>query len=448
MKVIVVGGGISGIAASYYLQAAGVESTIVEAGGRLGGRLSFGRLGERSISFGGKNIGSRYTEFRNFCTSFGVDDFEYFGINTSRVENGRLVSFDRRKRWTALYRLLSSNRPRDLWRFFRLAQRVRRHPPDGFADSPFFHQLAARRGNPMLKEIFGARFCRDWIRPMVVRMNGAESDEAYLSSFGSNLRVVLDSYDQLSSGMERLIEKFAATTRVMLNTRAQALDVEGSRVRGCVVKNERGQERRFFADAVCVALPAPLAAALVQPHAGDLAALLRQVRYFPVHVIVAQYKREIFRPEIRAVIFDESSVLSNAGAYGTGDLGTVRYTFSGRVARRLLAEGVDDGELLTRAEQTLNPYVPVGKSDRTLAVSRTFDPGLCAFTMDTRGLNRRLDSQASLGGVFFTGDYRKGASIEACFVAARECAGRMASAARREGEVFGDALSLVPRVEG
>jgi oxygen-dependent protoporphyrinogen oxidase len=428
MKAVVVGGGISGIAASYYLQAAGVETTIVEAGGRLGGRLSFADLGNRSISLGGKNIGRRYKEFRGFCKSFDVDDFEYFGINTSRAENGRLISFDRRKRWLALYRLLSSNQPLDLWRFFQLSRQAGRGEADGFADSPYFHRLAEQRANPRLSEVFGSRFCRQWIRPIVVRMNGAECDEAYVSTFGSNLRVALDSYDQLSSGMETVVERFAANTRVVLKTRAQDLDVVGHRVRGVVVVCEDGREQHLPADVVCVALPAPLAAALVKRVAGDIAGCLEEVRYFPVHCIVAQYRRPIFKPEIRAVIFDDRSALSNAGAYGATDLGTIRYTFSGRVARGLIAENLPAEELLTRAETILNAYVLVQSADRVQFVSRTFDPGLCAFAADTQALNRKLD-QLPLEGVFFTGDYRKGASIEACFVAAKECAARIMSAA-------------------
>jgi oxygen-dependent protoporphyrinogen oxidase len=70
----------------------------------------------------------------------------------------------------------------------------------------------------------------------------------------------------------------------------------------------------------------------------------------------------------------------------------------------------------------------VQSADRVQFVSRTFDPGLCAFAADTQALNRKLD-QLPLEGVFFTGDYRKGASIEACFVAAKECAARIMSAA-------------------
>ncbi|MCW7541685.1 FAD-dependent oxidoreductase [Aquabacterium sp. A7-Y] len=429
MKAIVVGGGISGIAASYYLREAGADVTLIEAGRQLGGRLAFARLGDRPISLGGKNIGSRYTEFRKFCRALGVDDFEYFGINTSRVVNGRLVAFDQRKGWRALYQLLASNAPRDLWRFFRFAQRIRRHPDDGFADSPFFHAVSARHDRPVLRDLFGARFCRDWIRPMVVRMNGAESDEVYLSTFGSNLRVALDSYDQLSSGMERLIEAFATTVSVRLNTRVRALEVEDRRVRGVIVDDAGGHSQRLAADAVCVALPAPFAAELAQPHAAELAARLAQVRYFPVHVIVAHYRRPVFRPEIRAVLFDESHALSNAGAYGANDLATVRYTFSGRAARPLIVQRIDNEALISLAEQTLSPYMPVDRRDRLHVTAHTFDPGLCAFAPDIEALNRALDTQSALAGAVFTGDYRKGASMEACFVAARACTARLAAGA-------------------
>lgn len=427
MKVLVIGGGISGIAISHYLQRAGIGTTLVEAGPRLGGRLGFGSLGERAISFGGKNIGTRYTEFRKFCHGLGVDDFEYFGINTSRVENGTLVSIDRKQPLRTLYNMVSTSRPRDLWRFARLARRVKQFPDDGFADSPFFREAAEALGGPVLAEVFGERICQQLIRPMVVRMNGAEADEIYLSSFGSNLRVLLDSYDQLTSGMEGLIAKFAARSDILLNASVRSLRVEKRRVCGVRVEHgDGGRQQELSVDAVCVALPAPTAAQLVRPCAGALAALLCKVRYFPMHVIVAQYSREIFSPAIRAVVFGENSVVSNAGAYGATDLGTVRYTFSGRRARHLIAEGATDDRLLALAEDNLNGHIAVSSKERVHIASRRFDPGLCAFSTDTRSLNDKIDSQEELGGIFFTGDYRKGASIEACFVAAKQCAEKVA----------------------
>src|SRR5258706_9231111 len=63
---VVVGGGVSGMAASYFLQQHGFDSEIIEKDGALGGRMGTLQLGERWIDFGGKNVGKGYKLFRQF----------------------------------------------------------------------------------------------------------------------------------------------------------------------------------------------------------------------------------------------------------------------------------------------------------------------------------------------------------------------------------------------
>ncbi len=46
-------------------------------------------------------------------------------------------------------------------------------------------------------DVFGDKFCNDILRPIVVRMNGAEPEETYIENLGSNLRMLKDSYEQL-----------------------------------------------------------------------------------------------------------------------------------------------------------------------------------------------------------------------------------------------------------
>jgi oxygen-dependent protoporphyrinogen oxidase len=426
MNALVIGGGVSGMAAAHYLRRQGVRVTLIEAAPRLGGRLGLGTIEGRSVSFGGKNVGTRYAEFRRFCAELGVDDFEYFGISTARVRQQAIVTINSKRRLSALLDLFRHHKLRDLVRFILLALSVKRHPDRGYADADYFQRLSRRKGQPRLHQYFSGHFCREMIRPMVVRMNGAEPDEILLASLGSNLRVLLDSYDQLGSGMERLTAAFAERFHVVCSSRATELSVREGRVDGVVVCDADGREWTMSADIVVVALPAPQAAALVTKHATQAAAALRRVRYFPVKVIVAEYSRPIFATDFRALLFDEGEALSNAGAYGADDLATVRYTFSGRAARNLLATRVDDLYLLEHAESLLNAYVPVSAAERVRFGTRLFEPGLCAFSDDTPALRRALEEELELKGLYFTGDYCKGASIEACFVAARECAERAA----------------------
>src|SRR5262249_48715160 len=125
------------------------------------------------------------------------------------------------------------------------------------------------------------------------------------------------------------------------------------------------------------------------------------------------------------IVFDEHEPVSNAGAYGVNDLHLVRYTFSGRAARRLLADGTSTESLLAHGEAALNRYLHVNARQRRHFVARRFPLGLCAYTPFHASFLADLAQQRRhLRGLYLTGDYIQGASIEACFRAARDCVGQ------------------------
>jgi len=103
---LIVGGGASGLAAAFFLKQRGLESVVIERDNTLGGRMGTVSLGDRSIDCGGKNIGKRYTLFREFAASLGTHAFEYFGLNSSQVIDGRVTTFEASSRWDS-----SSKRP-------------------------------------------------------------------------------------------------------------------------------------------------------------------------------------------------------------------------------------------------------------------------------------------------------------------------------------------------
>ncbi len=420
--VAIVGGGISGIAISYWLRRRGIASEILEQSDSLGGRIGSCRLGERLLDFGGKNIGRRYRRFREFTAACGDNPYEYFGINSSQVRDGRIVTFDSQRRWSSLLELARRCSRRDLFRFGRLCLAVRRNEENGYLGSRYFDALAERWNDPPVGSHFGDEFCRRLVRPMSVRMNGAEPDEIHLGNFGSNLRMVLDSYDQLTLGMQRVLEQFEQTATIRLGTRVESLLLRAGRVAGLRVTGPTGVAEERFYDRVVLATPAAVSARIVAP-AARLAELLGRVRYFPVALILAEYARDIFTPQVRALVFGEEEPLSNAGSYGIHDLNIVRYTFSGRTARQVLCGEVDLEALLRLGEERLNRHIPVDRRERLRFVGRHFKLGLCAYTRHYRrfagGLREEL---RTLPGLYLCGDYLCGASIEACFRAAEQCA--------------------------
>lgn len=427
--IAVVGGGWCGIAMTWSLRERGCETVLIDEAERLGGRSAPGPvLGGREITFGGKNIGRRYDRFRAFASAMGDPEYEPFGINSSRVEHGRVKTVDSERRLRSMLQLLSAIGPQDMTRVLRAALAVRRDPTARYLGSPAFDRLAERHDDPPLDRWFGERAQSVLIRPMTVRMNGAEPEEVNLGSFGSNVGGAMETYDQLRNGFAPILDAFAATGPCELRTTVEALSVEDGRVTGVRVRRADGrvEERRYTA--VVVAVPAHEAASLLKPHLPDIARDLRPVRYFPAAVVIAQYDRPIFPSAVRALLFPSGSPVSNAGAYGISDRHIVRYTFSGRASREHIGDDFDPEALLADAERRLASVIPISAGERRGFVAQRWERALCAYSSHhSRRLERVFAGVRRLAGLHLTGDYVRGGTIESCFRAAEECADAVAA---------------------
>jgi oxygen-dependent protoporphyrinogen oxidase len=417
----VVGGGVSGMATAFQLASLGHSVELLERDERIGGRCRPALLGAREITFGGKNIGRRYELFRHFTAAMGDHPYEYFGINSARVENGRIRTFDSTKRLRSLLGLGSRMTPRDAVRFARAGMLARRDGENRYLGSPAFASLGGSR-DPLLREWFSERCCRAILRPITVRMNGAEPDEAHLGNFGTNIGMLLDSYDQLTHGIGPVLERFAASHRVSTRAEVTGLVVEEGEVRGLRVRDASGETETRRYDGVVLATPAGPAADLVREHNSYLAADLTAVRYFPAAVAVVSYDRPVFSHEVRALVFGPDAPLSNAGVYGIDDRETVRYTFSGRSARAHI-DSAEPEELVGLAEELLGRYVSLGGARRIEVAFQRWPRAYCAYLPHhAEFLARVRRGTARVPGLGLAGDYMRGASIEACFRSAREAA--------------------------
>jgi protoporphyrinogen/coproporphyrinogen III oxidase len=424
---IIVGGGASGLASAFFLKQRGIDSVIVERDGTLGGRMGTVRLGDRDLDCGGKNIGRQYRLFRQFAASLGSHPMEHFGLNSSQAVNGRIRTFDGGARWRTMARLASGLSANDMVRFGRLVWRVKRDEATGYLGTEWSRRLSDSYDDLPVNRYFSPEFCERIIRPMTVRMNGAEPAEIYMGTLLSNVRMILDSYEQFTHGLAPLLNACVGAYDVRLNTTVQELLVEGDRVTGVRVADAHGETRDLRGAGVILATPAPTAARLTASLLPGLADQLRSVAYYPVTLVLAEYDRPIFSSSVRAIVFDHWHALSNAGAYGINDLNVVRYTFSGRTARRLI-DTMDADALLHCAETTLSRYVAVERGWRRRVVVRRFNPGLCAYTPHhTTFLDRIIADARQIAGLYLTGDYVQGASIEACFRAASACVQQLAT---------------------
>jgi oxygen-dependent protoporphyrinogen oxidase len=416
--VAVIGGGWSGIAAGWNLQRAGASVTLYDDQDKLGGRSAGVPFGPRTLTAGGKNLGRKYENFRAFAKSLGCEDYEFHGINSSRAEGENVQTFDSTRRASSFFGALRRLPPRDTLRLLRFILFVRRRRENSFCGGRDFVRLAERAGNPFLSEYFGEVIKQIAIRPLTVRMNGAEPDEVPLECFGTHLGMLLDSFDQLTSGFEDLFGAFAEHVAVRNGTKVTGLTVESGRVTGLVAQEGSGGVFRAAHDAVVVALPAPAAADLLEPLSADLTAALRAINYFPAAVVLAEYDRPVFGEQVRARVFPADSPLSNAGAYGLNDRHIVRYTFSGRAYR---TADLDETGLLDLAEALLAKQIDLDSVTRVRAVSRSWIHAYCGYSPLHSKTIQRLDRALQyIDGIALTGDYLRGVSIEGCFRAAFE----------------------------
>ncbi|NTU92816.1 MAG: NAD(P)-binding protein [Chlorobiaceae bacterium] len=428
MRVAVIGSGISGIATAYFLRQKNIDVDLYESEGRIGGRIGSEQLLARRVDFGGKNIGRQYTLFREFVRACGNPELEYFGLNTSQIVNGRVVKINREgSKLFNLLRIFSLCGFEGVWRLDPQVRTILNDRSQGVIGSDYFIKISERYDHMTLANYLTRRCVNNLVRPITIRMNGAEPDECFPGNFGSNLALVLDSYDQLKHGMHGLLDSFRVMTapgslRVFESHRVTSVSAGSGSEQVMLGYVHRGVTGSAAYDRVVSAIPALRLAVLFDEQQPSVSALLRQIRYYPVAVAIVRYRRQVFKSDCRAMMFDNSVALSNAGAYGINDLDLVRYTFSGRVSRSTVSEFSAPEAVVGLGEEITAPFFNIRGNPREAFVYRYLPEGLCAYSSRHHLLLKNIDQELrKIPGFAATGDYRRGASIEACFRAAGEC---------------------------
>lgn len=428
-SIAIIGGGISGIAAAFFAGRQGLSVDLYEADQQLGGRIGCTDLDGRSVEFGGKNIGLRYRRFREFAQTLPNISFEEFGLNSSRAINGRVARFNkdgaRLRTLAQVWRMCGA---RGMLQLLPHTLAIKLNAEQGFLHSSYFDQRGRSGDLEPLSTHFTQTCTDNFIRTLTVRMNAAEPDECYIGNFGSNLGLVLDKYEQVVGGMRQVLGTFQNqfdTNNLLLGQPVTAIVPHGNGGVRIDSMGTHGTLSRDY-DHVVIAVPAHAASSLLAETSPELAKELQQVRYFPVAVLIARYQDDVFPARQRAMVFGADSPLSNAGAYGINDLNMVRYTFSGRTARNMINADTSAEDALMLAESRLAPHFNISDNSCDTYTYRYMRNGLCAYSAHHgERLDRMIELTPLHGGISLTGDYWRGASIEACFHASDDVLNRL-----------------------
>jgi monoamine oxidase len=301
--VVVVGAGLSGLAAAKALIEAGREVVVLEARDRVGGRLLNATLGGgTTVDVGGQWVGSDHTRVQRLAAELGIEIFPQF------VDGKNLVDVGGRRR---LYRgTIPRLGARVLWDVFLARRRLDRLASGVAVEEPWAASGAAELDRQTL-----AGWCADHVRTEMAReliglacrtVWGAEPDEL------SMLHVLF--YVSAAGGFDKLIDTEGGAQQDRLDGGAQRLplglaDALGDRLRLAMPVSKIAQGRQSIAivaasgeveaKQVVVALPPALSAKIEfdPPLPEGRRRLVQQLRPGRLTKCMALYERPFWRDD-------------------------------------------------------------------------------------------------------------------------------------------------------
>jgi protoporphyrinogen oxidase len=249
MKAIVVGAGLSGLAAAYKLQQAGWDVTVLEASDRAGGRCATLRRDGFVIDTGPEIIAGSYQRYLALVKAVGLEDQVVPSSPVvGSVRNGKVMDNDTTKplamaftpllSWSAKLRLA-----RGLRRVWNLASRLDAY---GMADHAE-HDHATVTAQDRSLELFGREVTDYLIDPLVRMIGGAGpgriSQLLMLGGLSSWSSALLN----LRGGLDTLPKAVAQRLRVEYRAKVARVDPVGS---GVLVRyaDAHGHEQTMQAD--------------------------------------------------------------------------------------------------------------------------------------------------------------------------------------------------------
>ncbi|MCQ4040748.1 protoporphyrinogen oxidase [Streptantibioticus rubrisoli] len=436
--VVVIGGGITGLAAAFDLHQA-CQVTVLEAAQTVGGKIASHSADGYTVDLGPNGFLDGSAELRRVVDELGLADRLLPAADQARdrfvLRGGRLQPLPSTAGAALTSALLPAYaKPRLLVE--PLVGRVegREETVHTFLARRFGRQAADLLGPLVVHGVSGGdprKISLDAAFPRIRELERQHRGLLTLALRGTP-RARLTSFRD--GGTRVLVDALAARLRDAIRTRSPVHRLERRDVGGWLVHTAHDEIR---ADHVLLAVPAPAAARLLQPHLPRAAQWLNAVRYAPIRVTALGYRRSSLATVPRGFGF-----LTAAGET-TRMFGTV-YSSSvfpdtapaDGVLLRVFAGGVEDPEL-TR----LPGEVVIERFHRDLAalLGLTEPPEFTHDHVWTEGIPQyelghqariqgALDELAGLPGLYAAGSAYHGVAVRDCVADAHRAAAEIRAA--------------------
>ncbi|RSS80604.1 protoporphyrinogen oxidase [Streptomyces sp. WAC06614] len=457
--VVVIGGGIAGLAAAHRLLGAGARVTVVEATTRLGGKLYAGELAGAPVDLGAESVLARRPEALELAEAVGLGaDLQPPATATARLwtrgvlrdmPRGHLMGVPADPAPLAASGILSAEG------LARIAADAELPPTEVGEDVAVGAYVAARMGRevvdrlvePLLGGVYAGDAYRISLRAAVPALYDAVRTHRTLGESVRSVQAAAAArttvtgaaatgsfFAGIAGGIGRLPLAVAdacraAGARILTGTPARELTrtADGWRI--------TAGEETLTADAVVVAVPAGPAARLLDPLAPAAATELRAVEYASMALVTLAFKRSelpaplaagdssgFLVPPVDGRTIKASTFSSNKWTWSAADPGLfLLRTSVGRHGDEAdLAR--DDADLVRASLADLGDAVGLAARPIASTVTR-WDGGLPQYPVGHLARVARIRAAvAAVPGLAVCGALYDGVGIPACIASARAAA--------------------------
>ena len=288
-KLVVVGGGITGLAAAYLAARAGVQVTVLEASTTVGGLLGTFEVGGNRLEWFYHHAFTHDAELRWLLKELGIEDRLEFRTGTMGVyRDAQVYRFNSPKDLLGFSPMRFPDKIRFALTSLYLARGAKWRENEGVPALDWFYKYAGRRATealwePLLRVKFGPYATQTPLAWMIGRLRQRVSSrrrgEEKLGYLRGSLHVVL----------EELLRAF-----VRMGVRVQTnIPVTGIEVHEGKVKELKTPAGLIEADGFLFTIPTTHLAKLMEPVSEEYASSLRKIEYFGAVCTILELKKRL-----------------------------------------------------------------------------------------------------------------------------------------------------------